>query len=99
MTVIRDVWDSNDSAEPGVETYGKATATALARVPNHWYEHLADSDPNLPTRWRRSGPISQISEPDKGRKRDTPRRPESFHRLEANDWALLKSSESYRFAS
>ncbi|CQR52469.1 MULTISPECIES: ribonuclease HI family protein [Haloferax] len=46
MTVIRDIWGGNDPTEPGVETYSEAIATALARVPNHWYEHLADSDPN-----------------------------------------------------
>lgn len=85
MIAIRDAWDNNNSAEPGIKTYDKATATALAYAPNHWYEHLADNGPSLPTRWRRPGPTSQISEPDEGRRGDMPRRPESSHRLEADD--------------
>jgi ribonuclease HI len=46
MTVIRDVWGGDDPTEPGVETYSDAVATALSRVPQHRYTHLADSDPN-----------------------------------------------------
>ncbi|MEY7848127.1 ribonuclease HI family protein [Natrarchaeobius sp. A-rgal3] len=46
MTVIRDVWGGDDPTEPGVETYSEAVATALSRVPDHRYTHLADSDPN-----------------------------------------------------
>ncbi|SFR65295.1 ribonuclease HI family protein [Halogeometricum limi] len=46
MTVIRDVWDGHDPTEPGVERYSDAIETALSRVPEHRYTHLADSDPN-----------------------------------------------------
>jgi ribonuclease HI len=46
MTVIRDVWGGEDPTEPGVETYSRAVATDLSRVPEHRYTHLADSDPN-----------------------------------------------------
>ncbi len=46
MTVIRDVWGGDDPTEPGVETYSDAVTTALSRIPEHRYTHLADSDPN-----------------------------------------------------
>ncbi len=46
MTVIRDVWGGDDPTEPGVDGYSEAVATALSRVPDQRYTHLADSDPN-----------------------------------------------------
>jgi len=46
MTVIRDVWGSEDPTESGVEAYSRAVAAALSNVPEHRYTHLADSDPN-----------------------------------------------------
>ena len=46
MTVIRDVWGGDDPTEPGVDAYSEAVAAALARIPEHRYTHLADSDPN-----------------------------------------------------
>ncbi len=46
MTVIRDVWCGGEPTEPGVDAYSEAVAEALARIPEHHYTHLADSDPN-----------------------------------------------------
>nr|WP_303647887.1 ribonuclease HI family protein [Haloarchaeobius amylolyticus] len=46
MTVIRDVWGGDTPTEPGVDSYSGAIATALSRIPEHHYTHLADSDPN-----------------------------------------------------
>lgn len=46
MTVIRDVWGGEEPTEPGVDAYSEAIAAALARIPEHHYTHLADSDPN-----------------------------------------------------
>jgi ribonuclease HI len=45
-TVIDDIWGEQGATVDGVDGYRTAITDLLARVPEHEWTHLADSDPN-----------------------------------------------------